>query len=120
MDQTSLAAANPRPPAAQHRVVTRVELRCLLGARTIGSLEAERWLPFSPMLFRPAGVDHPVQVFDWRRLRCPSFGGNAYPDEVTTTRVYPPVRWDAEDRPRRGRPPKWLVAAHRAEASIRE
>jgi hypothetical protein len=61
-----------------------------------------------------------VQVSDWRRLRCASCGGNSYPEEVRTARVYPPVRWDDDDRPRRGRPPKWLVEARKAEAATRE
>jgi hypothetical protein len=95
--------------------VTRVELRCLLCARTIGTLEAEHWVCFGPVLFRPQGVDLPVHVTDWRRLRCASCGGNAYPDEVIVVRVYPPVRWDYDDPPRRGRPPKWLVAARKAQ-----
>ncbi len=37
------------------------------------------------------------------------------PDEVIVVRVYPPVRWDDGDPPRRGRPPKWLVAARKAQ-----
>ncbi len=120
VDQTGLTAADVNKLAAPLRVVILVELRCLLCARTIGSLEAERWLALGPMLFRPAGVDHPVWITDWRRIRCALCGGNSYPDEVTTVRVYPPIRWDDSDRPRRGRPPKWLVAARRAEAASDE
>jgi len=48
-------------------------------------------------------------------LRCASCGGNAYPDEVIVVRLYPPVRCDDGDPPRRGRPPKWLVAARKAQ-----
>lgn len=97
-------------------MVTRVELRCLLCGRNIGRLETAYWVCIGPVLFRPAGVDHIVRVTDWRRLRCASCGGNAIPDEVTTIRVYPPLRWH-DDPPRRGRPPKWLVAARKAQAA---
>lgn len=79
-------------PIQLRRMVRRVELRCLLCARAIGSLEAERWVCLSTVLFRPAGDDQPVRVTDWRRLRCASCGGNAYQHEVTTARVYPSVR----------------------------
>lgn len=84
----------------------RVELRCLLCGRMIGNLEADHWVCLGPVLFRAAEVDDPVRVTDWRRLRCASCGGNAIPDEITAVRVYPPLRWDDDDPPRRGRPPK--------------
>lgn len=120
MDQTVLAGTEVTPRAAPPRVVTLVELRFLLCARKIGSLEAERWVSVGPMLFRPAGVDLPVRVTDWRRLRCTFCGGNSYPVQVTTVRLYPPVRWGVEDRPRRGRTPKWPVGARRTEAASGE
>ena len=113
----------PTNPSAQPptcRVVTRVELRCLLCGRNIGSLETAYWVCIGPVFFRPAGVDHIVRVTDWRRLRCASCGGNAIPDEVTTIHVYPPLHWDEDGPPRRGRPPKWLVAARKAQAASGE
>jgi hypothetical protein len=112
MDATDPSARTP-----SYRVVTRVELRCLLCARTIGSLEAEHWPFLGPMLFRRAGDDLPVRITDWRRLRCAFCGGNPYPDEVATTRVYLPLRLGDDDPPRRGRPPKWLVAARKAQVA---
>jgi len=115
MDATDPSARTPL-----HRVVTSVELRCLLCARTIGSLEAEHWPSLGPMLFRQAGADLSVRIADWRRLHCAFCGGNAYPDEVTTTRVYPPLRLVDDDPPRRGRPPKWLVAARKAQVASGE
>jgi hypothetical protein len=97
------------------RRVTRFDLRCLLCARILGSADADRWGSAGPVLFRAEGSERVVRVADWRRLRCRACGGNAYPDEVRTARLYPPVRWDDDDRPRRGRPPKWLVEARKTE-----
>jgi hypothetical protein len=102
------------------KVVTRFDLRCLLCARVLGSVEADGWPPAGPVLFRAEGGQQVVHVADWRRLRCGSCGGGGYPDEVRTARVYPPVRWGDDDRPRRGRPPKWLVDARKAEAATCE
>jgi hypothetical protein len=52
------------------------------------------------------------------RLRCPVCGGNTAADEVTvrSVRLEGPTDWKA-DRPRRGRPPKWLVEQRQADAS---
>jgi len=112
-----MGATDPSARTPSHRVVTSVELRCLLCARTVGCLEAGRWPCLGPMLFRRAGVDLAVRIADWRGLRCAFCGGNAYPDEVATTRVYPPLRLIDDDLPRRGRPPKWLVAARKAQVA---
>ena len=54
---------------------------------------------------RPSAVS-----VDWSRLRCGSCGGNAYADDVRTTRIYPALAWDQLEPPRRGRPPRWLIA----------
>src|SRR5262249_28566939 len=77
-------------------------------------------VPRDGVLFRAEGGEHVVQINDWRRLRCCSCGGHCYPDEVRTARGYPTVGWDDDDRPRRGRPPKWLVDARKARATTRE
>ena len=94
----------------------RFDLRCLLCARVLGSVEADHTRPAAPVLFRPAGQARGHHIADWRLLRC-ECGGNTYPDELTTVRVYPPVRWDDDEHPRRGRPPKWLAEARKAEAA---
>src|SRR5438105_2467215 len=93
------AAASPtgEPPK-----VTCFELRCLLCGRLIGSGQADRWGSPGPVLFRAEGDGNTVRIADWRRLRCRACGGNCYADEVRTRRVYPRVRWDDDDRPRRG------------------
>ena len=91
-------------------VVIRVELRCLACGRAVGILETPRWPWLGPALLHAAGGASAVSVANWTRLRCATCGGNAYPDEVSTARVYPTVSWDGMEPPRRGRPPRSLVA----------
>jgi hypothetical protein len=45
-------------------------------------------------------------------------GGNLYPDEIKTRRVYPPLSREELDVPRRGRPPNWLVAQRLAARDV--
>lgn len=110
-------AASGRGPS-DSRTSTRipvfhVDLICLLCGRALGVLKTHRWPSRAPALFRPASQSRAVEIADWCCLRCPTCGGNVYPDEVSTVWVYPPVRWD-DERPRRGRPPKWLLAQRQA------
>ena len=109
---TSLAGS---PPIR----VIRADLRCLLCTRALGVLEAQRWPTSDPVLIRPYGSASAVQAAEWWNLRCPTCGGNAYPDEVEEVPVQP--IFSREDvKARRGRPPRWLVeqrqAAHGASA----
>lgn len=95
-------------------VVVLVELRCLQCGRDIGTLEARQWPCRGPALLRLSGTRRAVPVADWCRLRCAACGGNAYTDEVKASRRYPHVSWDDLDRPRCGRPPRWLMAERQA------
>ena len=112
-----LLAAPGRGPsdssASRPILVFHIDLICLLCGRALGILQTRRWPSRAPALFRPDGQARAVEIADWCRLRCPTCGGNVYPDEVSTVRVYPSVRWD-DERPRRGRPPKWLLAQRQA------
>ena len=112
----SMATSPPVGPI----VIIHVALRCLLCARPIGTLVVPRWPWPGLALFHAARRAPAVEVPDWRRLRCAACGGNACPDEVTPVRIYPRVPFD-DCRPRRGRPPRWLVAqreaAHAAEGA---
>ena len=115
----SSSAANdtsPPPPPARRSVRFTIELTCLLCGRDLGSLESNAWPTCRQVVLRQAGVP-PAQLADWRRLRCAVCGGAAMPTEVTCrlVRNEAPMDWAAE-RPRRGRPPKWLVA-QRADGS---
>ena len=94
-------------------LVFRVELVCLLCADNIGVLETRRWPSLGPAMLH-AGGQPPMSVVNWSRLHCERCGGNVYADEVSTSWVYPPEAWQELDRPRRGRPPRWLVAERQA------
>jgi len=103
---TSLAGS---PPIR----VIRADLRCLLCTRALGVLEAQGWPTSDPVLFRPCSGASAVQVAEWWNLRCPTCGGNAYPDEVEEVPVQP--IFSREDvKARRGRPPRWLVEQRQA------
>ena len=113
MDAPTSAPANPS--ASRPIVVFHVELACLLCGRALGTLQIRQWPSRGPGTLRPIGPTPACQLADWCRLRCLVCGGNIYPDEVEAVRVYPPVQWENE-RPRRGRPPKWLSEQRRAAA----
>lgn len=91
-----------------------VELCCLACGRDCGVLESRVWPWASPVLLRPSDGQVPMMVCDLSRLRCAVCNGNVYADEVRIRRVYPALSPEELDIPRRGRPPKWLVAQRRA------
>lgn len=95
-------------------VVVLVELRCFLCADTIGTLEMHHWPSFGPARLRTTPGAPAVAIADWTGLRCARYGGNVYPDEISTTSVHPPVSWDDLERLRRGQPPKLLAAQRQA------
>src|SRR5947207_3040595 len=85
------------------------EITCILCSRDIGTAVDTCWPPVGTVLIQLEGSNmlHRVEV---RRLRCPDCGGNTSATEVTTRllRRERSVNWK-DERPRRGRPPKWLV-----------
>jgi hypothetical protein len=107
--------SNKRSNRAAPRLMTRFDLRCLLCARIVGSVLANGRGLAGPFIFKTDPNARGIQLADWRQLLCSTCGGNVYPDDAMTVRVYPRVQWD-DDQPRRGRPPNWLVAARNAEA----
>ena len=88
-------------------IVYDVELRCLQCARDVGALEAPAW-PWRGATLLHIRNQPVAAIADWTTLRCAACSGNLYADQVTSRRIYPPVNWD-DERPRRGRPPRWLV-----------
>ena len=111
-DESVVAQAQAHTPV--RRRVFVAEIVCLLCGREAGTATAEHWPPTGPILFQPPGAQAPTPVRAWWRLRCPVCGGNTAADEVTTRtlRLEPVINW-SEVRPRRGRPPKWLVEQRR-------
>jgi hypothetical protein len=113
----------PRPPrslaeppgtvslATEKTRLLRAELRCYLCGETCGVLAAPP-APTMPRVARFASADgSPARMLAWSALRCPRCSsGSLFVDEpqiVVRRREH--VDW-AADRPRRGRPPRWLVA----------
>jgi hypothetical protein len=69
---------------------------------------------------RLAGGDTPVQVLNWKRLRCDRCGGPLFLDESDViTRREDHYNW-LDERPRRGRPPKRLIEERRRERELLE
>jgi len=98
--------------------VFAAELTCLMCSRTLGTAVDTHWPPLSDVLCRFEGSNVFRRV-PLHQLRCPDCGGNTTPTEVTkrTLRRERPVDWRNE-RPHRGRPPKWLV--EQREAALRD
>ncbi len=110
--------ADSTPTVAGPPVIMKVaiaEITCLLCARTMGTATSECWPPRGLVWFQAAGSRTVCRIAAWWRLGCPDCGGNSAVSDlvVRTVRLAPPVDWRGE-RPRRGRPPAWLVAQRRA------
>jgi hypothetical protein len=91
--------------------VLRAELRCYLCGETCGVLEAPP-APTMPRVAQFCAADgSPARMLAWGALRCPrcSSGSLFFDEPEIVVRRLERVDW-AEDRPRRGRPPRWLVA----------
>jgi len=107
-DLATLTATSTAPE--RYRVL-RADLRCYLCAETFGALEAAPTLSM-PAVARFCPADgSPGRLLAWRCLRCPRCGSSSLVlDELeTVVRGVERVDW-ALERPRRGRPPRWLVA----------
>jgi hypothetical protein len=105
-------AALPSPTSSPERYrVLRADLRCYLCAETFGTLEAAP-APTLPAVARFCPADgSPGRLLAWRGLRCPRCDSNSLvlDDLETLVRRVERVDW-ASESPRRGRPPRWLVA----------
>ena len=94
--------------------VFAAEITCLMCSRTVGTAVDAQWPPTTAVLFQLEGSKVFRRV-PLHQLRCPDCRGNTAPTEVEirTLRRERPVDWHNE-RPHRGRPPKWLVAQRQA------
>ena len=101
------------------------DLKCYMCGSVSGSIESEQSFTAAPHLPRPValrrvGRDQPIQVLDWKHLRCDRCGGPLFLDEVdVVTRRYEEYNW-LDERPRRGRPPKRLIEERRRERELLE
>jgi hypothetical protein len=110
-------AQPPPPPAAgaiskpEKTRILRAELRCRLCAETCGVVEAPLEAPMPRVAQFRASDGSPAQMLAWSTLRCPRCSsGSLFLDEPEiVVRRLERVDW-ALERPRRGRPPRWLVA----------
>lgn len=110
--RTAPAVQTPQP-----RVTYFADLSCLLCGSTVGTIEGDSPAIAPRSRFRVPGERTWTDIADWRRIRCNRCGGAALVEEVRPMVQYPePAGEDAEDKPRRGRPPKWLVEQRRAQA----
>jgi hypothetical protein len=106
----------PLPPPPVRRRLFVAEIVCLMCGREAGTAAAEHWPPTGPIFFQPPDTATISLVRAWWRIRCTACGGNTAAREVTirTVRIEPAIDWRT-DRPRRGRPPKWLVEQRRSD-----
>jgi uncharacterized C2H2 Zn-finger protein len=100
------------------------DLKCYLCGSVFGSIESEQPLTATasarPVLLRQRGLDQPLEVLAWQRLRCDRCGGPLFLDETDViTRRIDEYNW-LDERPRRGRPPKRLVEQRRRERELFE
>ena len=118
MPRPPRSPAQPPPPPSSSTIsesektrVLRAELRCYLCAETCGVLEAPPAATMPRVARFSAADGSPARVLAWNALRCPRCSsGSLFLDEpVIVVRRLERVDW-ALDRPRRGRPPRWLVA----------
>jgi len=107
---SSSATSQQFEPPKQQRVLTAV-LQCRLCGQTCGVLESPAGVGLPPVA-RLTSTDGALsRLVAWQRLRCPRCGsGSLFAIEVAivTRRHEAPIDM-ALDRPRRGRPPRWLV-----------
>jgi hypothetical protein len=81
---------------------------------TAGLLRQRHDVPGTPALFQNGGGGASLVIRSLAALRCARCRGPVYTDDFELRYVYPKPDPEAL-RPRRGRPPKWLVELRRAE-----
>ncbi len=100
-------------PAPESHVVVCASLTCYLCGRLAGVVEAPLVGTWPAVVwFRPAGSATAERTV-WRQVRCVGCGGATFLDDFETLRQrVERIDWSL-DRPRRGRPPGWLVELRR-------
>jgi hypothetical protein len=109
----------------ERRTFFVADLKCYMCGGVSGSIESEQSLTGAtvvarPVLFRKTAGEQPIQIINWKRLRCDRCSGPLFLDESDiVTRRYDQYNW-LEERPRRGRPPKRLIEERRRERELLE
>jgi hypothetical protein len=99
-------------PAAATPVFV-AEITCIMCTAVVGTAIDTRWPPVHAVLIEMEGSSALRRVA-LNQLRCPVCGGNTEATEVTPRLLRRErANWQ-QDRPRIGRPPKWLAAAREA------
>ena len=119
--------SQPTSKPASSRTVRRVpritvEFGCLMCSRDFGILVCAT-LPLcgAVTILQPGGFRIQMAVNQLRFLRCAICGGSILPTEITREEVRVERRIDwSQERPRRGRPPKWLVEQRRQKGQNRD
>ena len=104
-------SSSPDPEPRRRRVIV-ADIGCLLCGRRVGAILTDQWPPAGAVVsFQAEAARTTRPLAAWWRLRCAICGGNTAVTELTqrTVRLEPQVDWRS-DRPRRGRPPKRLLA----------
>ena len=119
--------SQPTSKPVSSRTVRRVpritvEFGCLMCSRDFGILVCTN-LPLcgAVTIMQPGGFRIQMAVDQLRFLRCTICGGSVLPTEITREEVRVERRIDwSHERPRRGRPPKWLVEQRRQSGQNRD
>lgn len=95
------------------------DVSCMHCGHVAGTLRRPGGVSQAPSTFRALDGGSPLAVQRLSTLRCRRCQGPLYAEEFQARYEHPRVDF-SEDRPRRGRPPKWLVEARQAAAAATE
>jgi len=91
------------------------EAGCMHCGRIAGLLRSRRPTSTDGALFLGAGGAAAIRIGSLADLRCPRCGGPLYAESFEVRYAFKPADIPI-DQPRRGRPPRWLVAARQRAA----
>ena len=116
MTNGSRPPSTPVPPRRVRRIPRiMVEFGCLMCSRDFGILVCTSLTVCGTIVIQqPGDFRMEIAVDQLRFLRCPTCRGSILPTEIIREEVRVERRIDwSEERPKRGRPPKWLVEQRR-------
>ena len=91
------------------RTFVEADVKCFHCGQITGAVRTNRADRTSPLTFRAIGASADTPVRGGEQIRCHRCGGPTYFDEFEMRREAVHVDF-SQERPRRGRPPKRLVA----------